>query len=160
MSITDFTHVVETLMDELPAGRRSFDETLQSLLLSSVDCIRLLLTAVQANTECKDPQIDRICRKLQSELIPRTSLLADISLTNQKANIAFCSDAIENERHEVLESVNHDLAEQCQHSPEFAGNSQSEIKSIRVGIDKIDGLDNRVGELVNMHRCWGRRVLG
>ncbi|SFG72992.1 chemotaxis protein CheA [Neptunomonas qingdaonensis] len=66
--ITDFTHVVETLMDELRAERRAFTDTLKNLLLSSVDCIRLLLEAARDNTECNDPQVDQVFKQLEMVL--------------------------------------------------------------------------------------------
>ncbi|WP_028469841.1 chemotaxis protein CheA [Neptunomonas japonica] len=67
-NITDFTHVVETLMDELRAGRRSCSDSLKSVLLSSVDCIRLLLEAARDGTSCDDPQIKQVHQQLEAEL--------------------------------------------------------------------------------------------
>lgn len=66
--ITDFTHVVETLMDELRAGHRPFSDSLKSVLLSSVDCIRLLLEAARDGISCDDPQIKHIHQQLETEL--------------------------------------------------------------------------------------------
>ena len=82
--ITDFTHVVETLMDELRAERRPFTESLQNLLLSSVDCIRLLLEAARDNTECNAPQVDRVFKQLETALAGEVAL-ADVD--NEKAEI-------------------------------------------------------------------------
>ncbi|BBB31049.1 chemotaxis protein CheA [Neptunomonas japonica] len=67
-NITDFTHVVETLMDELRAGRRSCSDSLKSVLLSSVDCIRLLLEAARDGTACDEPQIKQVLQQLEAEL--------------------------------------------------------------------------------------------
>lgn len=67
-NITDFTHVVETLMDELRAGRRSFSDSLKSVLLSAVDCIRLLLEAARDGISCDDPQIKQVHQQLEAEL--------------------------------------------------------------------------------------------
>ncbi len=83
--ITDFTHVVETLMDELRAKRRPFTEALQGLLLSSVDCIRLLLEAARDNTDCTTPQVDQIFRQLEAVLAGAE--VAPSLLNNEKSEI-------------------------------------------------------------------------
>lgn len=49
--VSDFTHVVETLLDEVRDGKRTLDQSSQDLLLKSVDCIRSLLEALQAGNE-------------------------------------------------------------------------------------------------------------
>ena len=83
--ITDFTHVVETLMDELRAERRAFTDTLKNLLLSSVDCIRLLLEAARDNTECNDPQVDQVFKQLEMVLAGDEVTLTHAE--NEKADI-------------------------------------------------------------------------
>ncbi|MDP2177972.1 chemotaxis protein CheA [Methylicorpusculum sp.] len=45
--ISDFTHVMETLMDEMRDGRRQITQTAVNLLLGSVDCLREMLFAVK-----------------------------------------------------------------------------------------------------------------
>lgn len=49
--VADFTHVVETLLDEVRAGDRSITQSSLDLLLSSVDCMRGLLEQLQAGNE-------------------------------------------------------------------------------------------------------------
>lgn len=49
--VADFTHVVETLLDEVRAGDRTITQSSLDLLLSSVDCIRGLLEQLQAGDE-------------------------------------------------------------------------------------------------------------
>ena len=46
--VADFTHVVETLLDEVRSGDRDITQNSLDLLLSSVDCIRGLLEQLQA----------------------------------------------------------------------------------------------------------------
>ena len=66
--ITEFTHVVETLLDQVRSGQREFSEHLRNLLLESVDCIRMLLEAARDGSECDDPQIADVHGRLSQEL--------------------------------------------------------------------------------------------
>jgi len=50
-AVSEFTHVVETLLDQVRSGERSLNPKIQDLLLKSVDCIRSLLEALQAGNE-------------------------------------------------------------------------------------------------------------
>ncbi|OUS71806.1 chemotaxis protein CheA [Pseudoalteromonas sp. A601] len=47
-SVAEFTHVLETLLDEVREGKRTLTTELVNLLLKSVDCLRALLSALQA----------------------------------------------------------------------------------------------------------------
>src|SRR5690606_17591190 len=46
-SVTDLTHLLETLLDEARAGRRSLDPVAIGVLLTSVDVLRSLLAACE-----------------------------------------------------------------------------------------------------------------
>jgi len=56
-AIVSFTHVVETLLDHVRAGRIALDEELVTLLLPCGDHIGLLLEAAQAGHHEPDPQV-------------------------------------------------------------------------------------------------------
>jgi len=49
--VADFTHVVETLLDEIRAGSRALEASHVDLLLRSVDCLRELMQALQDGDE-------------------------------------------------------------------------------------------------------------
>lgn len=49
--VADFTHVVETLLDEVRSGDRAINKSIMDLLLASVDCIRSLLQELQAGDD-------------------------------------------------------------------------------------------------------------
>ena len=49
--VADFTHVLETLLDEVRSGDRSLDQNAMDLLLTSVDCVRSLLQDLQSGDE-------------------------------------------------------------------------------------------------------------
>ncbi|MCB1644925.1 MAG: chemotaxis protein CheA [Pseudomonadales bacterium] len=50
-SVADFTHVMETLLDEVRSGSRSISQDTVDLFLQSVDCLRELLQGLQAEEE-------------------------------------------------------------------------------------------------------------
>ncbi len=45
--VSDFTHVMETLLDEMRDGRRQITQPAVDVLLGSVDCLREMLTAIR-----------------------------------------------------------------------------------------------------------------
>lgn len=55
--VTDFTHLVETLLDEMRDGRREIVGADIEILLKSVDCIRLLIEAEKVGETCEDSRI-------------------------------------------------------------------------------------------------------
>nr|WP_305908325.1 Hpt domain-containing protein [Methylomarinum sp. Ch1-1]MDP4521149.1 Hpt domain-containing protein [Methylomarinum sp. Ch1-1] len=46
-SVSDFTHVMETLLDEMRDGSRPVTQSAVDVLLGSVDCLREMLTAIR-----------------------------------------------------------------------------------------------------------------
>ncbi|MDD1620987.1 MAG: chemotaxis protein CheA [Methylococcaceae bacterium] len=50
-SVSDFTHVMETLLDEMRDGRRQVTRPAVDVLLGSVDCLRDMLRAIQNGGE-------------------------------------------------------------------------------------------------------------
>ncbi len=51
MQVASFTHVVETLLDEVRSGTRKINQDTLDLLLTSVDCMRTMLEELQAGGE-------------------------------------------------------------------------------------------------------------
>ena len=47
-SVSDFTHVLETLLDQIRQGQRQLEAQHVNLLLRSVDCLREMLQALQS----------------------------------------------------------------------------------------------------------------
>lgn len=67
-AVSEFTHIAETLLDEMRSGRRSVESDLVNLLLESVDCIRSLLEAARDGVDCDDPQIETVAERLKAAL--------------------------------------------------------------------------------------------
>jgi two-component system chemotaxis sensor kinase CheA len=72
--VTEFTHLVETLLDEMRDGRRSIKQSDVEILLESVDCMRLLIEAIRDEIEC------------DSNKIAETSILLEQTLAEDKSD--------------------------------------------------------------------------
>jgi two-component system chemotaxis sensor kinase CheA len=48
-AVADFTHIMETLLDQMRDGRRPVTQPAVDVLLGSVDCLRAMLTAIQGD---------------------------------------------------------------------------------------------------------------
>lgn len=78
--VTEFTHLVETLLDEMRDGRREILQTDIEILLQSVDCIRLLIDADHNKTVCEDESINNV-KDLLNESLKTSS--TGINQTNE-----------------------------------------------------------------------------
>lgn len=89
--VTEFTHLVETLLDEMRDGRRQIEQNDIELLLESVDCMRLLIEAIRDETECERSKIDE------------TSKLLTITLNAEKQQVTI--DVVEEQNSDGLSNV-------------------------------------------------------
>lgn len=55
--VTKFTHLVETLLDEMRDGRREVAQKDVEILLDSVDCMRLLIESIRDDSDYDDSKI-------------------------------------------------------------------------------------------------------
>jgi two-component system chemotaxis sensor kinase CheA len=67
-SVSDFTHVMETLLDEMRDGRRQVTQTAVSVLLGSVDCLREMLTAISGKQGVDEVRVVEHKKSLEVEL--------------------------------------------------------------------------------------------
>ncbi len=67
-SVSDFTHVMETLLDEMRDGRRQITQSAINVLLGSVDCLREMLTAIQENSDVDEQSVAEQKKMLEQEL--------------------------------------------------------------------------------------------
>jgi two-component system chemotaxis sensor kinase CheA len=68
MAVSEFTHVMETLLDEMRNGQRDVTSASTNLLLEAVDVLREMLTAVQQKTETDDARIAEVNGQLEAML--------------------------------------------------------------------------------------------
>lgn len=67
-AICDFTHVLETLLDQVRSGQRNLKHTHVDLLLESVDCLREMLALAQAGDLEKTEQAESLQKKFEAIL--------------------------------------------------------------------------------------------
>ncbi|QBG34561.1 chemotaxis protein CheA [Litorilituus sediminis] len=63
-NVTDFTHLVETLLDEMRDGRREITKEDTEILLESVDCMRLLIEAARDGEDYDSEKIESTSKRL------------------------------------------------------------------------------------------------
>ncbi|NQY27637.1 MAG: chemotaxis protein CheA [Piscirickettsiaceae bacterium] len=66
MAVSEFTHVMETLLDEVRNGERDVTAESTNLFLEAVDVLREMLTAVKDKTETDDARIAEVSAKLEA----------------------------------------------------------------------------------------------
>jgi len=67
-AVSDFTHVMETLLDEMRDGRRQVTQPAVDVLLGSVDCLKEMLTAIQDEQEVDVASVAEYKKALEVEL--------------------------------------------------------------------------------------------
>lgn len=86
MQVSEFTHVVETLLDEIRSGTRSMQRNYIDLFLQSVDCLRAMLGSLQSGSE---PDGERAATlKASFEEILQQSADSDSQMTEEKTTVA------------------------------------------------------------------------
>jgi two-component system, chemotaxis family, sensor kinase CheA len=66
--ITGFTHVLETLLDEVRSGKHELNQEEVNLLLTSVDCLRDMLSAARDKTDFDEEHIQSVQNELEKAL--------------------------------------------------------------------------------------------
>ena len=85
-AVADFTHVMETLLDEMRDGKREVTQEGVNLLLTTVDVLREMLTALRESTDLDNERIKVTHDQLEALLAAGTSAPA------QKSNTPATSD--------------------------------------------------------------------
>ncbi len=65
-SVSDFTHVMETLLDNVRSGDQALSDELVQVLLESVDFLKMMLVAAQEKQETPEEDIAAFCDRLNS----------------------------------------------------------------------------------------------
>ena len=66
--ISEFTHLLETLLDEMRSGKRAVTDENAGVMLKSVDCLREMLEAAQSGAESDQARIETFRQLLDAEL--------------------------------------------------------------------------------------------
>lgn len=67
-AVSDFTHVMETLLDEMRDGRRKVTQSAVTVLLGAVDCLREMLVAIQNDHAIDARSVAEYKQSLENEL--------------------------------------------------------------------------------------------
>lgn len=84
--VANFTHVMETLLDEMRDGKREVTQNAVNILLESVDVLREMLTTLQAEDELDTVRIATVKKKLDDLLAG--GVKEKISQTTNHASMA------------------------------------------------------------------------
>ena len=66
--VAEYTHIMETLLDEMRDGRRQVTKPAVDVLLGSVDCLREMLTSIQNEEDVNMPRVAKHQSALEIEL--------------------------------------------------------------------------------------------
>jgi two-component system chemotaxis sensor kinase CheA len=92
--VTEFTHLVETLLDEMRDGRRDITQKDIEILLNAVDCMRILIEAIRDEGSYDESKI-----AATSKLLATT--LNDGALLNERIDENILESSIENANEEA-----------------------------------------------------------
>ena len=87
-SVADFTHVLETLLDEVRAGTRQLENDHINLLLKSVDCLRNILRALQDEHEPDVTEASELKAQFEGILNQVSGNETDGDATSETQNVA------------------------------------------------------------------------
>ncbi|NVK89046.1 MAG: chemotaxis protein CheA [Gammaproteobacteria bacterium] len=86
-SVAEFTHILETLLDQMRNGQREVSAHLVDLLLQSVDCLRQMLTRLQDNQPVDRREYAELEAKLENEIGGEQTASAKVTDSNVDENI-------------------------------------------------------------------------
>lgn len=92
MQVSNFTHVLETLLDEVRAEKRGLSQDDVNLLLQSVDCLRGMMDALQAESEPDLAVANDLQKKFEVALAGGTAGAGDNAATADGGGTATSSN--------------------------------------------------------------------
>jgi len=92
-NVTEFTHLVETLLDEMRNGQREIHSKDTEILLESVDCIRLLIEAARDEQDYDHDKIAQTSKRL-TDTLGEAQLIDDADSTNSVVKCQGCGYTI------------------------------------------------------------------
>ena len=92
-NVADFTHIMETLLDEMRDGRRKVTQPAITVLLGSVDCLRTMLTSIQGEQSVDSASVGKYKSALEIELAgsaeePSVTASMDTPIANESSGLA------------------------------------------------------------------------
>ena len=125
-NVTQFRHLVETLLDEMRDGRREIVQSDTEILLESVDCMRLLIESIRDEITCEDEKIKEVSKLLESTLDVSASSTAESTEVEQQAESASCGNTW------LIEFVPEHHLVKTGNDPQFLFNALAELGDVIV----------------------------
>ncbi len=148
--VTEFTHLVETLLDEMRDGRRKIIQSDIEILLDSVDCMRLLIESARDEQECNDEKIIETSNALSKTLSHDSENITTENVDNKIDDLGV-QDC--NEHGWQIEFIPEHQLVQTGNDPLLLFNALSELGELTVNanIDNLPPITDMNAEELYMH---------
>lgn len=107
--VADYTHIMETLLDEMRDGRRKVTQPAVDVLLGSVDCLREMLTAIQNEQDVNNGSVAK--HKAALEIVLNGGSITEESAPPVEQELAI-EEAAVNVVPDIVEEESVELGEQ------------------------------------------------
>ncbi|MDO7084963.1 chemotaxis protein CheA [Pseudocolwellia sp. AS88] len=126
-AVTEFTHLVETLLDEMRDGRRDIAQGDIEILLDSVDCMRLLVMSIKEDTTCEDEKIIEVTAQLEATLKG-----SDISSIAETSNIQVNNETASDQTTWLIEFIPEHHLVKTGNDPQFLFNALADLGEVSI----------------------------
>jgi two-component system chemotaxis sensor kinase CheA len=126
-NVTQFTHLVETLLDEMRDGRREIVQSDTEILLESVDCMKLLVESIRDETNCEDEKIIEV-----SKLLEETLDVSSPNSASESNDVEQNNESIPLDNTWLIEFVPEHHLVKTGNDPQFLFNALAELGDITV----------------------------
>ncbi len=96
--VAEYTHIMETLLDEMRDGRRKVTQPAVAVLLESVDCLREMLTAIQNDQDVNNDSVAKHKKALEIVLNGSFSdeevVTPELEIVREDANVDIAPEII------------------------------------------------------------------
>jgi len=160
MDIAGFTHVMETLLDEMRAGLRDVTEKNANILLRSVDCLREMLEATQKGNTADPNRVQEFQQILEYELASNgtTGTARSTSLADTHAEGA--PDSIDESQGWSISFAPQSHLFQTGNDPLAIIQALSELGDLEVNPDFSQVPEFHLLEAEDCYLCWSFRLKG